>query len=509
MLNFHRVLGLAALLFALLIQPVRAANLHFFSGFTSGAVLQREMPIPIWGWAKPGDAVTVSFAGQKIAAKADDSGYWRVEFQPLAATSTGADLTASSASGETAVSRDVVVGEVWFCSGQSNMADFVGRSTTIAQELARPANPLVRHFRTDVKAVALTPQKEVDGAWQTASPTMLKDANVSAVAYYMARRLNEELKVPVGVIVSAVGATNIQSWMPAAVFDRTYSDDPNSKLLARLRDDKPFVNAEGKRLTNGGFVAQLELIEKGELKLQKGVPTSLFNAQIAPHVGTAIRGFAWYQGEANRGDGMRYHTYLKALIDSWRAAWKRPDLPFLFAQISAYQYGGKDSDRSAEIWEAQTYTLKVPGTAMVVTHDIGDLGDIHPPNKKPVGERFALQALNKVYGQKILADSPRYLSHQVENGAILVKFRDVGDGLVTSDGKPLSWFTLAGADGVFVPAEAVIVAPDTVRVAAATVPNPTKVRFAWDNVAQPNLVNSAGLPAAAFRSDSAHNLTEP
>lgn len=491
----------------MLATPALAADLRFFSGFGSGAVLQREMPAPVWGWAGPNAEVTVSFAGQKLAAKADDSGHWLVEFQPLAANATGADLTATAA-GETVVSRDVVVGEVWFCSGQSNMADHVGRSTTIAQELARPVNASVRHFRSDAKAVATSPQREVSGQWLSASPTMLQDASVSAVAYYFARRLNEELKVPVGVIVSAVGATNIQSWLPATAFDLDYADDPNNRMLARLRDDKPFEK-DGKRLTNGGYKAQLELIESGELTLNKGIATSLYNAQVAPHAGTAIRGITWYQGEANRGDAMRYYTYLHALVDSWRAAWKRPELPFYFAQISAYNYNGKDTDRSAEIWEAQTYTLKVPNTAMVVTHDIGDLGDIHPPNKKPVGERLALQALNKVYGRKdVLADSPRYLSHAVDGDAILVKFRDVGDGLKSSDGKPLSWFTVAGKDGVFVPAEAQIVAPDTVRVAAVGVAKPTNVRFAWDNTAQPNLANSAGLPAAAFRSDGT-NLGEP
>ncbi|MEI8310219.1 MAG: sialate O-acetylesterase [Verrucomicrobiota bacterium] len=499
------VLWLAAVLVVSL--PAAQAQLRFFSSFGTGAVLQREMPVPVWGWAKPGDLVTVAFAGQTVAGRASDDGRWKVILDPLVTNATGTSLVATSSSGETVTSTDVLVGEVWFCSGQSNMAEPINTSDTYATERARPANPLLRMFRSvdstgSVNIVYTTPQNDISGSWISANTTNLANVLWSATGYYFSRRLQAELGVPVGIITSAVGATSIQIWLPAVALDRTYPSDANSKYLQRLRDDASTLNTDGSVKIQGGLKAQLALIAEGKLTVTKNIYCTLYNGQIAPHAGTAIRGMIWYQGEANRGDAMRYFTYLHALIDTWREAWNRPDLPFHIVQIAPYQYSTPATLNSPNIWEAQTNILTVPGTSLITTLDAGQLTNIHPIYKKTVGERIALQAMRRQYGYNIISDPPLYLSHQVNGANIDVKFRNVGTGLAASDSQPLTWFTIAGSDNVFQTANATIIAPDTIRVTSAAVASPTSVRFAWLDTAQPNLVNSGGIPAGAFHTDT-------
>jgi len=450
--------------------------------------------------------VTVAFAGQTVSGRAAADGRWKVILDPLDASATGRNLTVSTPE-ETVTSTDILVGEVWFCSGQSNMAEPVNTSDTYAEERARPANPLIRMFRSvdatgSVNTVFTTPQENISGTWLSANPTNLASTLWSATGYYFSRRLQLELNVPVGIITSAVGATSIQIWLPAVALDRSYPGDPNSRFLQRLRDDAATFNADGSVKTTGGLRAQLALIAEGKLAVTKNVYCTLYNGQIAPHVGTAVRGVLWYQGEANRGDGMRYFTYLRALIDSWREAWARPDLPFHVVQIAPYQYSTPPSLNSPNLWEAQLNILRVPGTTLTTTLDAGQLTNIHPIFKKTVGERLASQALRAQYGRNIVSEPPFYLSHQVSGTNIDVKFRNVGTGLMARDAQPLTWFTIAGADNVFQAATATIIAPDTVRVTSAAVNAPTNVRFAWLDTAQPNLVNSGGIPAAAFRTDT-------
>ena len=499
-------------------SPLSAQELAIAAGFGPGAVLQREMPVPIWGRAKPGDTVTVAFAGQKQTAVVDASGGWRIVLAPLTASAQPAVLTATASSGEQASSSDVLVGEVWFCSGQSNMAMTVAETDTIAETKRLPPNPAIRQFRSkdpDGKRhyPITTPQTIGYGSWLSAAPETVANADWSAIPYYVAERLQRELGVPVGVINSSVGATAIQAWLPAQAFDFRDPADPDVKRLSALRDGKAVTDkTTGKLISPGGFDSQVALIAAGTIPLSKGITTSLYNGMVAPHAGTAIRGIMWYQGEANRGDGMRYHSYLHALIGTWRQAWGRPDLPFYFAQIAPYDYSaGKPTagkrTNSAELWEAQTYTLTVPGTAMVTTLDVGDLANIHPPRKRPVAIRLADQALHRVYGRTALEpDPPVFRSFRVVGAAIEVTFRQTGSGLKAVDGKPLSWFTVAGPDGIFQPAEAVISGRDTVRVSAPGVPQPVHARYAWDDTARPNLTSASGQPAAAFRTDSANNL---
>jgi len=497
----HRFLFMVAALTA--VTTPLLAKLKLAPVFQDHAILQAGVPVPVWDWADPGQVVEVSFDKHTAKATAGSDGRWQVSLPVLPVSANPGELTVRTANGETLKATDVLVGEVWFCSGQSNMAETVATSATAKEEAARPEQPLVREFRTPPKTASLDPQTDCAGEWKIAGPTTIKQ--FSATAYYFAHKLQNELHVPVGLITSAVGATRIESWISR----NGYAADLRlAKSLAEL--DKQIAAYRA-----GTFVPPQRALAPGEvatpapapdapprgpLGAYKGIPSSLYNSQISPHAGTAIRGFLWYQGEANRGDA-NYILRLSTLIKSWRADWKNDTLPFYVVQIAPFDYKG--ADRSPEMWEQQALVLTLPHIGLVTTLDIGDLKNIHPPRKREVGERLANLALKKVYGREnLVAESPLYASHKVESGSIQITLNNAGGGLASRDGQPLTWFTIAGEDGVYVPAEAQILGTATVRVSSPQVPAPKNVRFAWGNMAEPNLMNKEGLPAAAFRTDA-------
>jgi sialate O-acetylesterase len=295
----------------------------------------------------------------------------------------------------------------------------------------------------------------------------------------MGRELHRELNVPVGLIADSWGGSRIEPWTPVEGFDLVPSQQENAK---KIRENGPKM-------------------EHGSGKL-----IGLYNAMIHPIVPYAIRGAVWYQGESNNGEGMLYLDRMKALVGGWRAVWKQGDFPFYHVQIAPYNYSrkGPEVDRNttalAELWEAQTESAKqIPHTGMAVINDVGELNDIHPKNKQEVGHRLALIALAKDYGRKDLVYSgPVFTGHAVEGNRIRLKFDSVGGGLASRDGKPLNWFEVAGADGKFVAANAAIDGKDVV-VSAAGVAEPKAARFAFSQLAEPNLMNKEGLPAGAFR----------
>ena len=288
--------------------------------------------------------------------------------------------------------------------------------------------------------------------------------------------MQQQLDVPVGLIGSNWGGTRIEPWTPPVGFQQV----PALKEIADNLDKFPAKNADG--------------------KINHQSPLALYNGMIAPLVPYGIRGALWYQGESNNGEAMLYFEKKKALIAGWRSIWNKPDLPFYFVQLAPFRYGG-DPKNLAGIWEAQTATLSIPNTGMAVTVDISNLTDIHPKNKQDVGKRLALWALAQLYGKSDLVYSgPLYKSMAVEGNKIRLSFDHVGGGLVSRDGKPLNWFTIAGEDKNFVEAKAVIDG-DSVVVSADSVANPVAVRFGWTQEAEPNLSNKAGLPASPFRTD--------
>jgi sialate O-acetylesterase len=428
-------------------------------------VLQRDAHVPVWGWAAPGEAVSVAFGKQTVRTSAAADGRWKVELDLRAASATPATLTVRGAGNQIIVS-DVLVGEVWLGSGQSNMEKPLGeqrgqKPTFNAEaEIAAADYPQLRLFKVAPKWVA-QPADDVAGAWVVCSPTTLDATKFSAAAYFFGRRLHQELHAPVGMIDATRGGTRIALWTP---------DAPATAM-----------DPEAARLYNGMI------------------------AGLGPF---ALKGLLWYQGESDINDSddpARYTDKMETMIKRWRAQWQR-ELPFYYVQLTPHFYHliRRDKTFSADalprMWEAQADALRTPGTGMIVTTDLADdLYDIHPRDKRSVGIRLANMALNQTYQRKdIAASGPVFRSLSI-NGSQAVLAFDHAEGLAARDGKALSWFDIAGADGVYTYAEARI-KDGQVVLSSARVPAPVSVRFAWDEAAQPNLVNAAGLPARPFRS---------
>ena len=498
----------------LTIAAVASAEIRLPSIISSGMVLQQEQTVPIWGRAAPGEKITVSFAGQNIDTTAGDDGKWSITLKPLKASAEPAVLTVKGAN--TVRVEDVLVGEVWFCSGQSNMEWPMSRVENAAEEIRNANNPLIRHFKAP-KRYAPVPEDDVKASWeQTSSETI---GNHSAVAYMFGRRLHAVLgKVPVGLINSSWGGTRIDPWTPLCGYkdipaldgirQQVETADPASarhrevldKYIADLNgwiSEARKLAGEQKPLTPApAFPNDLVFRSGGNGDHQQ--PTVLYNGMVAGIVPYAIRGSIWYQGESNRGEGMLYLDKTKALVNGWRQEWNIPDLPYYLVQLAPFKYGGGEY-ALPEIWEAQAAVPKaIPNTGYAVINDIATLNDIHPPNKQDVGLRLANQALNRTYGrEEIEWSGPVYRSYTVENDKIRISF-DFAKGLKTRDGKAPDWFEICAADGIYEKAVAVIDG-ETVLLSSPEVGTPTGFRFAWHQLAEPNLVNHLGLPTGAFR----------
>jgi sialate O-acetylesterase len=444
--------------------------------FGDNMVLQRGQPIPVWGWADKGEEVTVALADQKQTIKAGDDGRWKLALSKLD-VGDPLTLTVQGSSGNEITLKNILVGEVWLCSGQSNMQMGVGGCKNAQEEIAAADHPQIRLFLVEI-AKAAEPAADVKGDWKPCSPQCV--GGFSATAYFFGRYLHKELNVPIGLIASSVGGTPAEFWT-------------SRKALEANPALKPMAQGEA---------------------------SCLYNGMIAPLVPFAIRGAIWYQGEANVGAAFKYRTLFPAMIADWRGQWGQGDFPFGFVQIAPFGYGvwGMNPAACAELWEAQRMTLDAsPNTGMAVTVDIADnelihpkndnFEGIHPKNKQDAGKRLALWALAKVYGRDLVYSGPIYKSMAVEGGKIRLQFDHLGGGLAARDGKPLSDFTIAGEDQKFVPAAAEIDG-DTIVVHGDQVAKPVAVRYAWREDATPNLSNKAGLPASPFRTDSWKGVTE-
>lgn len=465
------VVVLSAFAVLLSLSPASAA-VKLPAIFGDHMVLQRDQPLPVWGWDDPGAEVTVSMGEAKASAKADAAGKWTLT---LPAMKAGGPHEMTVRGTSEVKLQDILVGEVWICSGQSNMEWTVGGSDNAQAEIAEAKHPRIRHIKID-HVPASEPKTEVPSrGWQVCSPETV--GNFTAAGYFFARVIEKEVDVPVGLIGSNWGGTRIEPWTPPVGFQAV----PALKDIADKLGQFPSKN------------------DKGEVNHQS--PLALYNGMIHPIVPYAIRGAIWYQGESNNGEGMLYCEKMKALILGWRALWGRDDMPFYWVQLAPFRYGG-DPTSLAKIWEAQTAALAVPHTGMAVTVDIGNVTDIHPRNKQDVGKRLALWALAQDYGRReIVKSGPLYREMKVEGNKVRLTFDHVGGGLVSRDGKPLSWFTVAGEDKSFAEATAVIDG-DAVVVSSDKVAAPVAVRFGWNQEAEPNLSNKAGLPASPFRTDS-------
>ncbi len=447
----------AVILFCGLGPPARA-DVKLPKVLGDHMVLQRGRPVRVWGWADPGEKVTVSLGAHKAAATAGEDGAWAVT---LPAMKAGGPHEMTVAGNNTLVLRDILIGEVWVCSGQSNMEWRLVASRGGYEAIRTADYPRIRLFHLP-RLFSDEPVADVKTSWRVCSPKTV--SWFSGVGYFFGRELHKELDVPVGLMMSAVGGTRIEPWTPAV-----------------------------------GVKSVPELAGK-----DKPVDGKLYNGMIHPLVPMAIRGVIWYQGEGNLDDGWIYYHRMRALINGWRTAWGQGDFPFYYVQLAPLNWGPSARPGTAlpKIWEAQTAALRVPNTGMVVTNDIGNTGRAHPRNKQDVGKRLALWALAKTYGKKdVIYSGPLYKAMKVEGSAIRITFRHAHGGLASRDGKALTWFTIAGADKRFVPAKAEIDGKSVV-VSSDAVKEPVAVRFGWHQIAEPNLMNKAGLPASTFRTDT-------
>ncbi len=503
----RRIVALVVCLLSLLPCALRA-EVKPAALFADHMVLQSGTEVPVWGTASPGEKVTVSFAGTSKSVTAGEDGTWKVVLPSMPPSAESRTMTIAGSN--TLTVNDVLVGEVWICSGQSNMERQLGLRNgqqplvNWEQEAASANYPLLRHFGVAQKHSDV-PSTDVTGQWLVCTPQTAP--SFTAVGYYFGRDLLKQLKVPVGLIHTSWGGTPAEAWtrrealekgMPEvlAAQDKAVADYPAA--LAKYQAEEPKLLADwaaaAEQAKAAGKPEPRKPSPPRDPSTTQNRPSALFNAMLRPLIPYAIRGVIWYQGESNASRAKAYQTLFPLMISDWRAQWERGDFPFLFVQIAPFK------NQPPEIREAQLLTWKkTPNTAMVVTADVGDAEDIHPTRKEPVGQRLALAARALAYGEKIDYSGPVYESVTFDGPRAIVSFSHPGGGLVAKDG-PLQGFTLAGSDGKHVPATAVIEG-DKVIVSSESVPQPVAVRYGWANVPVVNLFNAAGLPASPFRSD--------
>lgn len=501
--------GVLALLASFHLAVTAQADVRLPKFMGDHMVLQREMPVPIWGWASPGESVTVTLGDETATTTANDRGEWRVT---LAARPAGGPHTLEVKAANTVKLSDILFGEVWLCSGQSNMEWTVQVSANAAEEIAAANFPQIRQVKIP-RLTSPVPQNDVQGTWQVCSPKTA--GSFTAVGYFMARVLNKELNVPIGLINSSWGGTRIEPWTPPVGFAGVPELKDLSDQIARRMPGSPAFHqnlkdyeaalhqwiTQARLAASTGKPLPAPVAYPDDLKAfsANGEPTTLYNAMIHPLLGWPIRGVIWYQGESNSGEGMLYRAKMQALIEGWRKLWGQGDFPFYFVQIAPFQYGNTAPDVLPRLWEAQAAATAIPQTGMVVINDIATLNDIHPPNKQDVGKRLANLALKRTYGKNDIVDTGATFKSLTSRGnELVVAFDNVAGGLKSRDGKPLTHFEIISPEQGWTAADARIEG-DQIILSAKGVTQPVAMRFAWHKLAEPNLINGAGLPTSAFR----------
>lgn len=466
------------------------ADVKLPSIFSENAVLQRDMPVPVWGWAEPGEEVQVTFAGQTHKTKADDKGKWRVTLSPL---SVGEPQSLVVEGKNRLERKNILVGEVWLCSGQSNMEWPVSLSTNADLEIAAANHPRIRLVRVKGPG-SQTPVEDFDGGWQVCSPQSV--GGFSAVGYFFGRELLQQIDVPIGLIDNSWGGSSCEAWIR------------RDKL-----EGNPLYETQ---LTNwDNMAAEYEKDKdpkKQALLVGNHRPANLYHARLGPVLGYAIRGAIWYQGESNAGRAYQYREMFPLMIQTWREDWKQGEFPFYWVQLADFMDEKAEPGDSAwaELREAQTMTQdQLPNTGEAVIIDIGEGTDIHPRNKLDVGRRLARWALTNDYGKQVVHQSPRFESMEIKDGKALVKFKDTNGGLRAVDKKGVLGFAIAAEDKKWHNAEAKFVegSPDIVEVSSKDVPNPVAVRYAWADNPICNLYNKTDLPVTPFRTDDWKGVT--
>lgn len=493
----------------LLAAVAAQADVRLHPLFTDHTVLQQGKPVPVWGWADPGEKVTVQFAGQSVSTVTDAGGRWSVKLKSLKATAASRTLQVT---GKNSLNvEDVVVGEVWVCSGQSNMEWPMSRSANPEADIQSSANPLLRLF-TVQKATSQLPlanfNNPANHSWSLSAPESVR--GFSAVAYYFGRDLQKSLGVPVGLIHTSWGGSPAEAWTsPAALRENhIYARDilPNSintlrnrkAAMAKWEADRDAAVAAGKPAPGKPFAGWL--------------PGDLYNAMIEPLLPYGIAGAIWYQGESNAGRAWQYRSLFADMISDWRRAFGQGDFPFLAVQLAPWDKNRKRSIEDitkepgesdwAELREAQNHAARVlRNVGVAVITDVGDKDDIHPTQKQPVGARLALLALRINHNRRGPAQGPVYNSKSSADGKLILNFNEVAGGLKSLNGAQLTGFAIAGEDRKWHWAQAEIRGNHQVVVSCPDVPKPVAVRYGWSDFPVVNLANGAGLPASPFRTD--------
>jgi sialate O-acetylesterase len=503
------------LLFVAVVAVVPAARAEVVPSpmFTDHAVLQRDKPIPVWGTADPGESIRISLNTEPVIAtraQASNEGRWFAQLPPATA---GGPYTLTIQGKNRVQFKDVLVGEVWICSGQSNMEWKLKNSYEAVKDIQAATNPKMRLF-TVAQSTAAAPLEKLRGKWEECTPETVP--SFSAVGYYFGRDLQKALDVPVGLIHTSWGGTPAEAWTskealdavpelrhyPAGLTKQIEEYDPAKAKERYEAAVEKYKEAAAKAKEEGKRPPQSPRRPNPPDKNQNS-PTVLYNAMIAPVIPYGIRGAIWYQGESNAGRANEYRTLFPTMIEDWRKRWKQGDFPFLCVQLAPYK---QTRDAWPELREAQLLaTQKLSKVGMAVITDVGEEKDIHPKKKEPVGARLALLALKIAYGKDVVAMGPVYKKMTVEGNRAVLSFDNVGAGLECR-GPKLTGFTVAGNDREFHNAEAEI-RGDTVVVSSPGVERPAAVRFGWANYPVVNLWNKNGLPATPFRTDNWPGVT--
>jgi sialate O-acetylesterase len=499
---------LVSLVAILAICSQTLADVKLPSVIAGNMVLQQKMKVPIWGWADPGEKVQVQAGWQWFgtSTKADKDGKWMVKIKTPKA---GGPHKIVIKGNNTIELENVLIGEVWVCSGQSNMQWAVKNSSDADKEIASADYPNIRLFKVQLKT-SQTIQSDCKGDWKICSPEAVP--LFSAVAYFYGRELHQQLNVPIGLIQTAWGGTPAESWTAREYFagdselepiverfNEAVKNYPQAYKQYQLKLGK-WKKAVAKAKSEGKKLPRRPRLPFGED--HQNAPSGIYNAMVAPLIPYGIQGAIWYQGESNASRAYQYRKLFPAMIKSWRDNWDQGDFPFLFVQLANFRPFKPQpaEDAWAELREAQLMTLSLPNTGMAVTIDIGNPNDIHPKNKQDVGKRLALWAMAKTYNKDIVYSSPVYKSQKIEGNKVVLNFDHIGSGLISKGSDKLEGFAIAGADRKFIWADAKIVG-DTVVVTSSEVEKPVAVRYAWQGSPKCNLYNKEGLPASPFRTD--------
>jgi len=513
--RFSETMVLSVFVILLLVNAGAAlADIKLPAVISDNMVLQGNKKVSIWGWAEPGEEVMagVSWHRMRWAVTADKDGRWMFKMN---SPKTGGPYEMTISGKNTITVKNIMVGEVWVGSGQSNMQMSVQASANAKQEISAANYPNIRLF-TVTRKVATEPQSDCVGSWTLCSPQTVP--GFSAVAYYFGRELHKKLDVPIGLIHTSWGGTPAEAWTRREILEKEADAAP---ILARY-DDVVAKYPQAKKEYEQKIVEWKEAVEKAKAEGEKTPrrpgaprgpehyhsPAGLYNAMIAPLIPYGIGGAIWYQGESNASRAYQYRKLFPAMIKNWRNDWGQGDFPFLFVQLANYLAIDPEPADSmwAELREAQLMTLALPNTGMAVIIDIGEADNIHPKNKQDVGKRLALWALARSYGKELVYSGPIYKSMKIKGNEIILYFDHVGGGLVAASDEPLKGFAIAGADRKFVWADAKING-DNIVVSSGKVSAPAAVRYAWADNPVCNLYNEEGLPASPFRTDNWPGIT--